>query len=169
MATTKTKPKPAPKAAATKAKPAPKSAAKVTKPRAATKSKAAAKPAPKAKAKAAPVESTPRGERGLHGFYEGTDSALIAEALVEGGESRGEVIENAAAKIEAVSGLTTRKGTEKAVASMTSGILHGLLKKGYTVEQSFRLVPPADIAAELKKAAAAEKRAAARKATAKKK
>lgn len=172
MATTKTKP--APKSAATKAKPAPKSKAtgeRTTKTRTAVKT--APKSAPKAKAapKAAPkeaVESKPRGEMNVHGFYDGTDSAIIADALVEGGESRAEVVANATETIAKTSGLATRNGTDKAVASMTSGILNALLAKGYVIEQSYRLVPPADVAAEMKKAAAAEKRAAARKAKPKK-
>lgn len=157
----KPKTKAAPKATTAKAKPATKASA--AKP--AAKAKApATKSAPKGKGKAAKVEvksanvGLPR-EFDVHGFLVGSDSQIIANALTEGGETKTQIIREAAEKIEKENGLVTRNGTEKAISSLASSVLRTLQDKGYTVEASYKVVPPAEVAAEMKKAA----RAAARK------
>ena len=166
MATTvrpKSKPKPKPKTAKTATK------ATEVKPRAtkrptakATKAKATeVKPKAKANASAAEKTTTPR-ELNVHGFTPGGDSALIVDALVAGGASRKEVNENAAAAIEKANGLTTRSGGEKNIPSLTSAILSRLRDRGYTIEESWRVVPPADIQDQMKKEASAAKRRATR-------
>lgn len=155
-----------PRTKATSAAPSPKSAPK-PKPKA-TASKA--KAAPKAtKAKAAPKTEPRSTELDLHGFQVGSDSALIAAALIEGGESRKDATAKAAKAIEKTNGLVARTGSPKNVASLTSGILGRLIEAGYTVEESFRVVPPKEVQDAMKKEAAAVKRAATRKANARKK
>lgn len=72
------------------------------------------------------------------GFVVGTDSDTIALALLEGGESRADII----AELEGVLDTETRNGTEKQVTNMVSGVLNKMLAAGYTVEQSFVVVPP---------------------------
>jgi hypothetical protein len=87
------------------------------------------------------------------GFVEGTDQDVIASCLLEGGESRQEIAE----RVESLIETETRNGTDKQIVNMISGVLSKLLARGYTVEQSFQVVPPTP----------ASKRAAAKKAAAK--
>lgn len=72
------------------------------------------------------------------GFAIGTDSHIIAEALVEGGESRQDIIEYLRENMNT----ETRNGTEKPVANLVSAIINKMLDRGFTVESSYRLVPP---------------------------
>jgi hypothetical protein len=83
------------------------------------------------------------------GFVVGTDSDLIAQALLEGGESRKEIVERMENTLE----LETRTGTEKSIGNMVSGVLNKMLAAGFTIESSFVVVPPTP----------ASKRAASRK------
>jgi hypothetical protein len=72
------------------------------------------------------------------GFATGTDSQYIAETLMEGGESRQEIIETLREELDT----ETRNGTEKPVANLVSGIVNKMLERGFTIESSYRLVPP---------------------------
>lgn len=90
---------------------------------------------------------------GEHGFVVGTDSALIAEALIEGGTDRNNVNDLAELKISEVNGLKNRNGGEKYVPTMVSGVLTKMLKTGnYEVEATWRLVPKEAPAKPAKKA-----------------
>ena len=170
---TATATKPATKTTAKKA-PATKPAAKTSvknapRPKAATKTTPAKAPAKKTSPKSAPAAKTvmdkePRPRvMDPHGYVENSDSSIIANCLVDGGESRSTVNEVITSQIDATNAILTRGGKEKNVASLTSSIMKQLIQdRGYTVESSFRLVPPPEVAAELKKVAAAKKRAATR-------
>lgn len=135
----------------------------------ATAAKAPAAKAPAVKSKKAPAskvkvtnkagESRYGHEKNALGFVPGSDSALIAAALVEGGESRSEIAAAATAQIKASSGLKTRNGTDKDVSGLVAGVLRRMIADGFEVKQSFIVVPPA----EKKAAISAEKRKAARK------
>lgn len=107
-------------------------------------------------------------ERGPHGFAVGTDSAIIAESLIEGGASRDECNDRAVSQIEKTSGLTTRGGQPKYIPSMSATIIKHLVNSGlYEIESSFRLVPvKGGASASVKKAPVAKKAPA--KTTAKK-
>lgn len=130
----------------------------------AAKKTAAKAPAKKSAAKKSPAKvkdvKKPASKRGgFHreineetGFVVGTDQDTIALALLEGGESRADVVESLYNTLET----ETRNGTEKQITNMVSGVLNKMLKAGYTVESSFRVVPPT----------AASKRAATRAANA---
>lgn len=111
------------------------------------------KPAPKKivkKASAAPAKkATPKkalpngGGRQLdqNGFTPGSDSAIIAATLLEGGLSREDVNQKVAANIDKVNGLQNRNGEQKYVPSMVSGILNRMLKTGdFEIEESWQLV-----------------------------
>jgi hypothetical protein len=121
----------------------------------------------------------PAGKRGgFHrevnpdtGFVVDTDQDAIALALLEGGESRGEIIDS----LYSVLGTETRNGTEKQIPNMVSGVLNKMLANGFTVESSFRVVAPtaaskraATRAANKKTTAAPAKKTAAKKPAAKK-
>ena len=98
-----------------------------------------------------------------HGFVRGTDSAIIADLLVAGGESRLAVNEAVQQAVEAANGGSTRGGVEKNWPSLVSNVIRRLVaEKGYEIESSYRLVPPPEIAQELKAEATAAKRAATR-------
>lgn len=110
-------------------------------------------PAKKAPAKVAPVKkapvkaaakkapATPRAEwreYDEHGFVIGTASSTIAALLVAGGESRNDIN----ARVAEAIGTVSRTGEQKNVPAIVSGMIHKLLERGYTVESSYRLVPP---------------------------
>lgn len=134
--------------AETKAAPATKTKRKkpiTVKPRPSAKEQAAAKTAARKasaakKAKASTPASAVVDE---NGFIPGTDSALIAKAMVKGASSRVEVNELAEKAIENKNGLLTRSGKPKNVPSLGSALLARLLERGYTVESHWALVPPA--------------------------
>lgn len=72
-----------------------------------------------------------------HGFRPNTDRAKVAAAYVEGGVSRSE-INNALRE-----GLgETSNGSPKNVDLLGSQVLAELKARGYTVESSWRVVPP---------------------------
>lgn len=109
------------------------------------KTKAAPKTTAKKTTKKAPVvvATEPRVvEYTPEGFVAGSDSALIAKALVEGGIDRNEVNQNAIDAIAASSGLLTKNGKEKYVPSMVSSILSKMVNTGeFQVVASWQLVP----------------------------
>jgi hypothetical protein len=74
-----------------------------------------------------------------HGFVNGTDSSILVEELIAGGVDRGEIAARALERMEP----TTRSGQPKNLSSLTTNLLAKLSEKGYTVESSWRLVPPA--------------------------
>jgi hypothetical protein len=102
------------------------------------------KTAPKKAVKAAPkpkvaeVTSSAGREFDAHGFVVGSDSSKIVAELLAGGSGRSEV----SARIESILGGATRYGNDKNVSSLVSGLLGRLKERGYTVEQTWRLVPP---------------------------
>ncbi len=84
------------------------------------------------------VEKAVREFDEVTGYSLGSDSHTIASILLEGGESREEVTRIVAESISA----ETRNGTPKPVTNLVSGVLRNLENKGFTVEQSWILVPP---------------------------
>lgn len=103
-----------------------------------------AKKAPAKKAAPSPVETDRRGrEMDEHGFVVGSDSSKIAAILLEGGSGRAEVNEKIAAAIAS----PTRYGNDKNVSSLVSGLLARLKERGYTVEQTWKVVPPSQTVA----------------------
>lgn len=76
-----------------------------------------------------------------NGFVEGTDSAIIAAALIEGATTRADVNDLAEKNIKKVNGLQNRNGGDKYVPSMVSGIFNRMMATGeYEVESTWRLV-----------------------------
>ena len=73
-----------------------------------------------------------------HGFRNGSDSATIVDILVAGGLDRQDINDKVAAAI----GTETRTGRTKNIPSLISGLLARLEERGYTVESSWRVVPP---------------------------
>lgn len=153
--------KAAKKAAPSKAAPVAKKAPAKTAPIKSVAKKAPAKVAAK---KVAPVKSAPAKKAAgkapasasqeftVHGYRVGSDSAVFADAFVKGGKDRNHVNEIAAKGVSA----TTRSGAVKNVASLMSAIFTQLTEeKGYKVESTFRLVPPAAVLKKMDKAASA--------------
>lgn len=132
----------------------------------AAKKAAPKRAAAKSTAKKTPVtESHPR-EFDEHGFVIGSDSSIIAEELMKGGTERTSVNDAIRERIEKESGLETRTGTQKNIPALVAGLLTRLKEKGYEVEATWRLVPPATPKRATSKAA--PKKTAAKKAPAKK-
>ena len=97
------------------------------------------KTAPKKSATAS--STTAVRELNENGFIEGTDSAIIAAALVEGATTRADVNDLAEKNIKKVNGLQNRNGGDKYVPSMVSGIFNRMMATGeYEVESTWRLV-----------------------------
>lgn len=84
-----------------------------------------------------PSRRQPRGMNS-HGFRNGSDSATIVDILVAGGLDRQDINDKVAAAI----GTETRTGRTKNIPSLISGLLARLEERGYTVESSWRVVPP---------------------------
>ena len=84
-----------------------------------------------------PSRRQPRGMN-AHGFRNGSDSATIVDILVAGGLDRQDINDKVAAAI----GTETRTGRTKNIPSLISGLLARLEERGYTVESSWRVVPP---------------------------
>lgn len=104
-------------------------------------------PAKKTAAKNVKKVSKPKSKRGgstremdpVTGFAIGTDSQFIAEALIEGGQTRQDIIDWLRENMDT----ETRTGTEKPISNLVAAVHNKLLDRGFTVEGSFRLVPPA--------------------------
>ena len=137
----------------------PKKAAAAKKAPATRKAAAKAKTPSKVKTVNKAGESRYGHEKNALGFVPGSDSAIIAAALVEGGDSRADIAAVAKEQIKASSGLKTRNGTDKDVNGLVAGVLRRMVADGFTVKQSFVVMPPP----EKKAAITAEKRKAARK------
>lgn len=149
-------------------KPVSSTRAKTTASKASTAKPAAKKAPAKTAPKTPPVDNR---ERGPHGYALGTDSAIIAESLIEGGATRDECNDRATALIAETSGLETRGGKPKYIPSMAASIISRLTESGkYKVESTFRLVPVDGDAAPAKptnvKTAPVRKKAPAKKTTA---
>lgn len=74
----------------------------------------------------------------VHGFREGSDSAIIVAILVQGGLDRQEINEKIAASINPV----TRSGRAKNIPSLVSGLLSRLESRGYLIDSHWRVVAP---------------------------
>jgi hypothetical protein len=108
----------------------------------------------------------------LTGTTIGTQSWVIATEMAAGGEGKGEVIDRIKARVPE----TTRSGTPNPIAQRVNTVLTQLRQKGWTVEESWKLVPPAEGEAPkpkapakkpAKKAASKTKKAPAKKTAAK--
>jgi len=87
------------------------------------------------KIKAAPRE---RNFDSLTGFVVGSDQHVIAEALLAGGETRGDITDALRKKLSP----TTKSGTVKPVANIVSSVFNKLVSNGFILESQFRLLPP---------------------------
>jgi hypothetical protein len=72
------------------------------------------------------------------GFSVGSDQDIIAMELLKGGSSRSEVAERAKKLLPA----TTKKGTAKPISNLVSAVFNKLVRQGYRVEESFKVLPP---------------------------
>jgi hypothetical protein len=72
------------------------------------------------------------------GFVVGSDQDIIANALLEGGESRAAIVQ----KLEKVLDTETRNGTPKQVTNMVSGVYNKLVARGFITESNFQVLPP---------------------------
>ena len=159
------------KAPAKKARPAAKKKAAATVaaepvkvPKKATK-KAAAKKAATKKTAAKGTAKSARGfrrELNVHGFVPGSDSALIVDALIDGGKDRHDATAKAVKKIEKSSGMSTRGGGQKNVPSLISGLMARLTERGYKIESEWRLKPPASVTKKMEAEAAKKEKTKAK-------
>lgn len=104
------------------------------------KKKAAKKVAVVPKKKAAPKtgatgRSLPR-DLNEHGFVKGSNSEKIVEEMLAGGESRQDVADRLRKSIKSANGKTVN------APALMSGLLHRLEGRGYTIESTWKLVPP---------------------------
>lgn len=121
---------------------APKKIARKVARKTAAPAKSATKAAPK-KVAAAPRKKaavSSRFEMGDYGYVKGSDSDLIAAAMVEGGADRQDIAKRLG---KTIGKKQTRNGTEKNIPALMSSVAFHLRKRGYKVESTFRMVPPA--------------------------
>ena len=84
------------------------------------------------------AERVPREINPTTGFTVDSDSDIIAQELIAGGESREDISRRIAARLDPVS----RTGTPKPVANLMSGVIRRLRDRGYQVESSWIMVNP---------------------------
>lgn len=130
--------------------------------------KKTASKAPASKKKTTNVKKPASNRGGLNrelnedtGFVVGTDQDAIANALLEGGESRAAIVERLESELDS----ETRNGTPKQITNMVSGVLNKMLDRGFIVESNFQLLPPTPAS---KRAASRARNAAPAKPAAKK-
>lgn len=68
----------------------------------------------------------------------GSDQYIIAYELMEGGSTRQEIVERLRTKIDPL----TKSGTEKAIANLVSAVFNRLMKQGFLLEASYKVLPP---------------------------
>jgi len=100
----------------------------------------ASKKSTAAKSTKSQVETVSRDFDEVTGFVIGTDQHLIAQELMEGGETRAKIIERI--RDEEIVEPETRSGNEKAIPNVVANVVTKMLDRGFTVEASWRLVPP---------------------------
>lgn len=108
-----------------------------------------------------------RGEKSEHGYVIGSALNDVAEAVVAGGTTRQDVLE----KLRASANNLTASGKERNWSVAMSTVLRQMYEAGYTVEATWRVVPPkggAKPVSRAKTASAGTKKAAAAKPAAKK-
>lgn len=113
----------------------------------------------KAAAPAAPVIDP------VTGMTEGSQSLTVAQALIEGGTSKHEIAEG----LKKVLPKKSEYGNENPIDQKVYAVEKRLLEKGFTIESSYRLVPPAKGAKAATKKAPAKKSSTPRKSTASRK
>ena len=102
----------------------------------------------------------------LTGMTEGSQSLVVAQELMKGGESKHEVANRLREMLPAKSA----QGNENPIDQKVYSVIKRLEAKGFTVETSFKLVPPvkgARAASRSIKKAAPARKTAAKKAPAK--
>lgn len=100
------------------------------------------KDTPKNPAPVARNTNSPKRALNELGFVDGTDSAVIAQVLTDGGADRNDVNDRCREAIKKANGLTNRYGQEKYIPSMVSGVLTKMLDSGaWEIEASWQLVP----------------------------
>lgn len=72
------------------------------------------------------------------GFVTGSNSDKVASELLKGGKSRDEINERVEKKI----GTTNSKGGNRKGSQIVGTVYHQMLRRGYRVEQSFKMLPP---------------------------
>lgn len=93
---------------------------------------------------AAPVEPTPvtgRDMDELTGFVVGSDVHVVAVELMAGGADRQEIIDRVRTKLDT----ETRTGTPKPVANIVGAVMRKLEERGFVIESSFVMLPPAPV------------------------
>lgn len=83
-------------------------------------------------------DKEPRELDPVTGFLPETDQHIIALELMEGGESRAEIVQ----RLEELLDSHTRRGNPKQVVNVVGNVIGKLLSRGWTIESYFRLVPP---------------------------
>lgn len=72
------------------------------------------------------------------GFVKGSDQDKIASAFLKGGETRQEIIDRLRKNLDS----TTRNGTEKPVSNLVSSVYNKMIRAGFRLESSYKLLPP---------------------------
>jgi hypothetical protein len=72
------------------------------------------------------------------GFVVGSDQDVIAQAFLKGAETRQDIIDACRKKLDS----ETRNGTEKPVSNIVSSVFNKMLREGFRLESTYRLLPP---------------------------
>jgi hypothetical protein len=76
----------------------------------------------------------------LTGYGLGTEQFIAAVEILKGGETKLDVSHRIAALLPA----ETRNGTPKQVSNLVSGVINTLVRKGFAIEGSWKMVAPSE-------------------------
>jgi hypothetical protein len=117
---------------------------KATSKKATAKKATAKKTTSKGKTKASPKREHYGPQTNEHGLVPGSDTATMLDIMLEGGTDRNDINSQVEKAIKKSTGLQTRAGNDKNIPTMVSSLLSRMQEKGYTIESSWVLVPPAE-------------------------
>ncbi len=76
----------------------------------------------------------------ITGFIPDTDQDIITRELMEGGESRADIVERVTELLEPY----TRNGKPKQVVNLVGNVIMKLKDRGWHIESHFKMIPPKD-------------------------
>jgi hypothetical protein len=92
------------------------------------------------KAPATPAKKT-AVERNEYGITVGSDQDIILREMIAGGADKHEIIERCNVLF---AGRTTSGGKPKPVSTVVNQLIHAMRAKGFKVESTWRIIPPAE-------------------------
>lgn len=85
--------------------------------------------------------SSPTPDRDEYGYRRGSDVSVVLDELLKGGTDKHDVARRISARFQ---GRTTRGGKQKPISTVMNQIQNEMVKRGFRVQSSWKLLPPAN-------------------------